>query len=154
VTEHFGVLAELQQAGVVRNLGMSNATPEHLLQAQVVAPVTAVSNRYAVDFGRVNDELLNVCGAQGIAFVPFFALAGEGRETGGVAASDAVSQVAAAHGASAAQVRLAWTLSRGKHVLAIPGTSSEAHLVENLAAADLLLSGEELARLTALTHLA
>jgi aryl-alcohol dehydrogenase-like predicted oxidoreductase len=149
VTEHVGVLAELQQAGLIRYLGMSNATPDHLVQAQVVAPVAALSNRYAVDFGRVNDELLNVCGAQGIAFVPFFSLAGEGRETGGVAASEAVSEVAQAHGATAAQVRLAWTLSRGDHVLVIPGTSSEAHLVENLAAADLVLSDDELARLTA-----
>jgi aryl-alcohol dehydrogenase-like predicted oxidoreductase len=150
VTEHVGVLAELQRAGVIRHLGVSNARPEHLAQAQVVAPVAAVSNRYAVDFGRVNDELLHACGAQGIAFVPFFALAGQGREVGGVAASDAVSEIAEAHGATAAQVRLAWALSRGPHVLVIPGTGSEAHLVENLAAADLVLSDEELARLTGL----
>ena len=112
--------------------------------------MAAVSNRYAVDFGRVNDELLESCGEQGIAFVPFFALTGEGREVGGVAAHDAVSAVAQAHGATPAQVRLAWALSRGPHVLVIPGTSSEAHLVENLAAADLELSSAELEALTAL----
>ena len=150
VAEHFGVLAELQQAGLIRHLGVSSIRAEHLTQAQEVAPVAAVSNRYAVDFGRVNDDLLETCREQGIAFVPFFALTGEGREVGGVAAHDVVSEVAQAHGATAAQVRLAWTLSRGPHVLVIPGTGSEAHLVENLAAADLELSAAELEALTAL----
>jgi aryl-alcohol dehydrogenase-like predicted oxidoreductase len=150
VVEHFGVLAELQRAGLVRHLGLSSVRAEHLVQAQAVAPVVAVSNRYAVDFGRVNDELLESCGEQGIAFVPFFALTGERREVGGVAADDVVSAVARAHSATPAQVRLAWTLSRGPHVLVIPGTSSEAHLAENLAAADLELSAAELEELTAL----
>ena len=150
VAEHFGVLAELQRAGLIRHLGLSSVRTEHLTQAQDVAPVAAVSNRYAVDFGRVNDELLERCREQGIAFVPFFALTGEGREIGGVAAHDAVTAVAQAHGATAAQVRLAWALSRGPHVLVIPGTSSERHLVENLAAADLELSPDELDALTAL----
>ena len=150
VAEHFGVLAELQQAGLIRHLGISSIRPEHLAQAQEVAPVAAVSNRYAVDFGRVNDNLLETCREQEIAFVPFFALTGEGREVGGVAAHDVVSAVAQAHGATAAQVRLAWTLSRGPHVLVIPGTASEAHLVENLAAADLELTAAELEALTAL----
>jgi pyridoxine 4-dehydrogenase len=150
VAEHFGVLAELQQAGLIRHLGVSSVRAEHLTQAQEVAPVAAVSNRYAVDFGRVNDDLLESCRGQGIAFVPFFALTGEGREVGGVAAHEVVSEVARAHGATPAQVRLAWTLSRGPHVLVIPGTSNEAHLEENLAAGDLELSGDELAALTAL----
>ena len=150
VAEHFGVLAELQQAGLIRHLGVSSIRAKHLKQAQEVAPVAAVSNRYAVDFGRVNDDLLEACREQGIAFVPFFALTGEGREVGGVAAHDVVSEVAQAHGATAAQVRLAWTLSRGPHVLVIPGTGSEPHLVENLAAADLELSAAELEALTAL----
>jgi aryl-alcohol dehydrogenase-like predicted oxidoreductase len=150
VAEHFGVLADLQQAGLIRHLGISSVRPEHLTQAQEVAPVAAVSNRYAVDFGRVNDGLLDTCAAQGIAFVPFFALTGEGREVGGVAAHDVVSAVAQAHDATPAQVRLAWALSRGPHVLVIPGTSSEAHLMENLAAADLQLSAAELEALTAL----
>ena len=82
--------------------------------------------------------------------MPFFALTGEGREVGGVAAHDVVSAAAQAHGVTPAQVRLAWALSRGPHVLVIPGTSSETHLVENLAAADLELSSAELEALTAL----
>ena len=147
VAEHFGVLAELRDAGLIRDLGLSGVRAEHLAQAQEIAPVVAVSNRYALDFGRANDQLVDTCGAQGIAFVPFFSLTGERREAGGVAADDRVSEIAAAHGATPAQVRLAWVLSRGPHVLVIPGTSSEAHLVENLAAGDLELSPAELTAL-------
>jgi len=147
VAEHFGVLAELREAGLIRHLGLSSVRQEHLAQAQEIAPVVAVSNRYAVDFGRVNDELVDSCREQDIAFVPYFALTGEGREAGGLATHERVSEVARAHGATPAQVRLAWALSRGPHVLVIPGTSSEAHLVENLAAADLELTPEELAAL-------
>lgn len=147
VAEHFGALAELRDEGLIRHLGVSGVRPEHLAQAQEIAPVAAVSNRYALDFGRNNDEMVDTCGAQGIAFVPFFALTGEGREAGGVAADDRVSEIARAHGASPAQVRLAWALSRGPHVLVIPGTGSEAHLVENLAAGELELSPDELTAL-------
>ena len=145
-----GTVAGLQQAGLIRHLGISSVRAEHLTQARAIAPVAAVSNRYAVDFGRVNDDLLDSCREQGIAFVPYFALTGEGREVGGLASHDLVSEVARAHGSTAAQVRLAWALSRGPHVLVIPGTSSESHLVENLAAADLELSAAELEALTAL----
>jgi diketogulonate reductase-like aldo/keto reductase len=124
--------------------------PEHLAQAQEIAPVVAVSNRYAVDFGRVNDALVEECGRQGIAFVPYFALTGERREEGGLAEQDAVSAVASAHGVTPAQVRLSWALSRGPHVHVIPGTASGRHVEENLAAAELELTTDELATLTAL----
>jgi pyridoxine 4-dehydrogenase len=147
VAEHFGALAELRTAGLVRHLGLSNVRAEHLAQAQAIAPVVAVQNRYGVDFGRVNDELLATCGARGIAFVPFFALAGTGRESGGVAGNDAVYAVARAHAATPAQVRIAWTLHQGPHVLAIPGTGDLDHLAENVAAGTLRLSAAELADL-------
>jgi pyridoxine 4-dehydrogenase len=137
VTEHFAALAQLRQAGLIRHLGLSNVRLHHLAQAQAVAPVVAVQNRYGVDFGRINDEMLNICGSQGIAFVPFFALAGTGRETGGVAINHAVDAFARARSVSPAHVRLAWTLSRGPHVLAIPGTSHLGHLAENLDAGTL-----------------
>src|SRR3954452_953866 len=129
VAEHFGALAELREAGLIRHLGVSSIRPEHLTQAQEIAPVVAVSNRYALDFGRVNDELVERCAAQGIAFVPYFALTGEGREAGGLPVDDRVDAIAQAHGATPAQVRLAWALSRGPNVLVIPGTGSESHLV-------------------------
>ncbi|MGA8114949.1 MAG: aldo/keto reductase [Actinocatenispora sp.] len=145
VAEHFGALAELRDAGLIRHLGLSNVRPHHLAQAQAIAPVVCVQNRYGVDFGRVNDAQLRVCGEQGIAFVPFFALTGTGREVGGVTDNDAVLSVARTHDATPAQVRLAWTLSRGPHVLAIPGTGNRDHLAENVAAGALRLTPDELA---------
>jgi pyridoxine 4-dehydrogenase len=137
VTDHFGALADLRAAGLIRHLGLSNVRVEHLDQAQAIAPVVCVQNRYGIDFGRVNDEMLRICGERGIAFVPFFSLTGSGREVGGLATNDAVPAAAQALGATPAQVRLAWTLSRGPHVLAIPGTGDLAHLAENMAAAEL-----------------
>ncbi|TDW22407.1 aryl-alcohol dehydrogenase-like predicted oxidoreductase [Kribbella kalugense] len=151
IAEHFGALAELQAKGMIRQLGVSNVRVEQLQEAREIAPVVAVQNRYSVGFGRVNDEILGVCGELGIAFVPFFALTAESREAGGVPDSDAVQAIADRHGATAAQVRLAWTLSRGNHVLAIPGTSSQQHLEENLQAGDLILSPDDLAVLDAIT---
>ncbi|GAA1131355.1 aldo/keto reductase [Kribbella jejuensis] len=151
IAEHFGVLAELQTKGMIRQLGISNVKVAHLHEAREIAPVVAVQNRYSVGFGRVNDEILELCGQLGIAFVPFFAVTAESREAGGVPASGVVQEIAKRHGATEAQVRLAWTLSRGPHVLAIPGTSSEHHLQQNLAAADLALSPDDLDALNSLT---
>jgi pyridoxine 4-dehydrogenase len=147
VSEHFGVLAELRSQGLIRHLGLSNIRVEHLRQAQRIAPVVAVQNRYGVDFGRVNDELLTLCGEEGIAFVPFFSLAGADRELGGVATSDPVLEVARNRGMTPAQIRIAWTLHQGPHVLAIPGTSSPDHLTDNLAAGAIQLTPDELALL-------
>ncbi|WP_328999757.1 aldo/keto reductase [Kribbella sp. NBC_00709] len=150
IAEHFGVLAELQAKGMIRHLGVSNVRVPLLQEALEIAPVVAVQNRYSVGFGRTNDEILGVCGELGIAFVPFFALAAASREAGGVADSKAVQEIADRHGATAAQIRLAWTLSRGPHVLAIPGTSSQKHLEENLMAGDITLSPADLATLDAI----
>jgi aryl-alcohol dehydrogenase-like predicted oxidoreductase len=151
IAEHFGVLADLQQRGMIRQLGISNVRLPHLREALEIAPVVAVQNRYSVGFGRVNDEILDLCGELGIAFVPFFAVTAESREAGGVPRSGVVQEIASRHGATEAQVRLAWTLSRGPHVLAIPGTSSVHHLEQNLAAGDLILSPEDLTALNSLT---
>ncbi|MDH6118031.1 aldo/keto reductase [Kitasatospora sp. GAS204B] len=149
--ERFGALAELREAGLIRHLGVSNASAEQLAAAQAVAPVVCVQNRFGIGATAEQREVLRICGEQGVAFVPFFAIAGEGREGGAGGAEDqAVLDIAAAHGASAAQVRLAWTLQQGPHVLAIPGTGNPDHLVENLAAGALRLTGEELARLDAI----
>ncbi|MET8467311.1 oxidoreductase [Micromonospora zamorensis] len=147
VAEHFGALAELRDAGLIRHLGLSNIRPQHLAQAQAIAPVVCVQNTYGVDTRRMHDQFVRTCGDQGVAFVPFFAIAGDGREAGGVAANAAVQAVARTHGATPAQVRIAWTLSRGPHLLAIPGTGNPDHLVENLAAGALVLSPDDLASL-------
>ncbi|WP_247683787.1 aldo/keto reductase [Micromonospora sp. D93] len=147
VAEHFGALAELRDAGLIRHLGLSNIRPHHLAQAQAIAPVVCVQNTYGVDTRRTQDQFVRTCGEQDVAFVPFFAIAGGGREAGGVAANTAVEAIARTHGATPAQVRIAWTLSRGPHLLAIPGTGNPDHLVENLAAGALVLSPDELASL-------
>ena len=143
ISEDFGALAELRAAGLIRHLGLSNARPAHLAQAQAVAPVVCVQNRYGID-ARAGEEMLRACAAHGIAFVPFFSIAGEGREAGAVRAEHAqVRTVARAHGVSSSQVRLAWTLRQGEHVLAIPGTGNPDHLLHNLAAGALDLAEEE-----------
>ncbi|MEY9967807.1 pyridoxine 4-dehydrogenase [Streptacidiphilus sp. MAP12-16] len=149
LAQHFGALADLRDAGLIRHLGVSNVTPGLLAEAQAIAPVVCVQNRYGLGARSADDDdLLRACGEQGIAFVPFFAIAGEGREAGASATdNDKVLDVARAHGATAAQILLAWTLHQGPHVLAIPGTGNPDHLVANVAAGALRLSQDELARL-------
>lgn len=142
----FAALAALREQGLIRHLGLSAATPAHLDEAQAIAPVVCVQNSYGVDYRRGQDELVRICGERGIAFVPFFSLAGDAREKGAGAESNAAVQaVAAAHGATTGQVRLAWALHQGPHVLVIPGTGSLAHLRENVAAAGLQLTAAQLA---------
>lgn len=152
VGEHFAALAALRDAGLVRFLGLSNVTVAQIDEARAIPPVAAVQNRYSVDSRRPEaDDVLAACAEQGIAFVPFFAIAGEGREGGKPAGErEPVLAVARAHGATPAQVRLAWTLAQGDHVLAIPGTGSLAHLAENVAASALRLTEEDLALLGSL----
>lgn len=151
IAERFGALAQLRDAGLIRHLGISNVTPEHLAEARAIAPVVCVQNQYGIGMRPEHDEFLRSCGEQGVAFVPFYAIAGAGREAGASGAdSDEVLAVARAHGASAAQVRLAWTLHRGPHVLAIPGTGDPDHLAANVAAGALRLADGELAGLDAL----
>ncbi|MET8132963.1 oxidoreductase [Streptomyces sp. NPDC005251] len=149
IAEHFGALAELRDAGLIRHLGISSVKPEHLAEAQAIAPVVCVQNWYGLDRRLADDNgLLDSCDEQGIAFVPYFAISGERRE--GSASDthhDELLAVARSHGATPAQVRLAWTLHRGPHVLAIPGTRSPDHLTENVAAGALRLSQDDLARL-------
>ncbi|MFI6807896.1 oxidoreductase [Streptomyces luteogriseus] len=149
IAEHFGALAELREAGLIRHLGISNVTPRHLTEARAIAPVVCVQNRYALDRPDPDsDELLRICGEQGIAFVPFYAVAGEAAEQGATTAHDEdVRAVARAHGASPAQIRVAWTLHQGPHVLAIPGTGNPDHLTQNVAAGAIRLTDEELKRL-------
>ncbi|MFF5372211.1 oxidoreductase [Streptomyces sp. NPDC013187] len=154
IAEHFGALAELREAGLIRHLGISNVTRRHLAEAQAIAPVVCVQNRYALDRPDPDsDELLRVCDEEGIAFVPFYAVAGEAGEQGATTAHDEdVRAVARAHGASPAQIRLAWTLHQGPHVLAIPGTGNPDHLTENVAAGAIRLTDEELKRLDSRRH--
>ncbi|MER6283342.1 oxidoreductase [Streptomyces sviceus] len=145
IAEHFGALAELREEGLIRHLGVSDVEPRHLAEAQAIAPVVCVQNRFGLDTRNPGtDEILRICGEQGIAFVPFFAIAGEGGSHGATDGHDEeVLAVARAHGATPAQVRLAWTLAQGPHVLAIPGTGNPDHLAENIAAGALRLTDQE-----------
>jgi len=148
LAEHFGALAELRDAGLIRHLGVSGVSPEQLAEAQAVAPVVCVQNRYGIGASPEAHAFVDACGDQGVAFVPFFTIAGQGGGAGATGAEHPeVLTVARDHGATAAQVRLAWTLQRGPHVLAIPGTGDPGHLADNVAAGALRLSPDELARL-------
>ncbi|WP_329039459.1 aldo/keto reductase [Streptomyces sp. NBC_00178] len=149
VAEHFGALSELRDAGLIRHLGMSNTSPEQLAEARAIAPVVCVQNAYGIDSPAEDHAFLRHCGEEGIAFVPFFAIVGRGRENGAAGPEpDEVSAVARTHDVTPAQVRLAWTLHQGAHVLAIPGTGNPDHLDENVAAASLRLTADDLALLT------
>ena len=147
IAEHFGALAELRDAGLIRHLGVSNVSTEQLAEARAIAPVVCVQNRFSLNV-RVHDGVLQRCGEEGIAFVPYYAIAGEGRELGAGAQageSEQVRAVAEAHGASPAQIRLAWTLQQGPHVLAIPGTGNPDHLEANVSAGAIRLTDEDMA---------
>ena len=115
--------------------------------------MVCVQNSHGLGHRPRQDQLLRACGEQGVAFVPFFAIAGAGREAGPSGTEpDEVLAVACEHRATPAQVRLAWTLQRGPHVLVIPGTSDLGHLTDNIAARALRLTPSDLARLDAVHH--
>lgn len=137
-------LAELQRQGLVRHIGLSNVTPTQVADAQRLCRIACVQNQYNLAH-RGDDALLDTLAAQGIAYVPFFPL-------GGFAPlqSAALSAVAASLGAEPMQVALAWLLQRSPNLLLIPGTSSVAHLRQNLAAAQLVLTPEALLQLDAI----
>ena len=148
IAGHFGALAELRDAGLIRHLGVSDVTVRQLDEALAIAPVVCVQNRFSLD-DRGHDGVLQACGERGIAFVPFFTIAGGRRSSGGAGADPPyLQEIASRHGATPAQVRLAWTLRQGPHVLAIPGTGDPEHLGQNVAAAALQLTTEDLARLS------
>jgi pyridoxine 4-dehydrogenase len=151
IADHVGALAELRDAGLVRHIGISGVGAEHLAEAQAITPVACVQNAFSLDDQRAESAaVLRVCGEQGIAFVPFFAIAGTGRHRGSTApAPAATAEIARVRGVSAAQIRLAWTLSLGPHVLAIPGTGNPDHLAENVRAGEIRLTADEMAALAA-----
>jgi aryl-alcohol dehydrogenase-like predicted oxidoreductase len=152
MSEHFGALAELRDAGLVRHLGVSGVTPAQLAEAQTIAPVVCVQNRYGIGASVQDHQFLDTCGQQGVAFVPFFAIAAQGGGAGATGTDhQEVLAVAAAHQTTPAQVRLGWTLQRGPHVLAIPGTGDPEHLAANVAAGALRLTQDEMTLLTSVS---
>lgn len=141
LAEAFETLAELQQQGLIRHLGVSNARPEQVAEARSIAPVVCVQNMYNLAH-RHDDELIDTLAESGVAYVPFFPLGGFSPLQ-----SSALSAVAARSGTTPMSVALAWLLQRSPNILLIPGTSSAAHLRENLAGARVRLSAEDLAEL-------
>jgi aryl-alcohol dehydrogenase-like predicted oxidoreductase len=144
IAERFGTLAELRAEGLIRHLGLSTVDADQLAEAQAIAPVVCVQNYYNVA-RREDDALVGLTAAQGIAYVPYFPLGGFTPLQ-----SDVLASVAARRGASAQAVALAWLLRRSPNMLVIPGTSSVAHLRENVAAGSLSLDAETVAELDAI----
>lgn len=141
LAEPFEALAVLKEQGLIRHLGVSNATAEQVAEAQAIAPIVCVQNMYNLAH-RQDDELIDDLAGKGIAYVPFFPLGGFTPLQ-----SATLSAVAARLGATPMSVALAWLLRRSPNILLIPGTSAVAHLRENVAGAGLRLSGEEFAEL-------
>jgi aryl-alcohol dehydrogenase-like predicted oxidoreductase len=141
LTEPFETLVELQQQGLIRHLGVSNATAEQVAEAQAIAPIVCVQNGYNIAY-RQDDELIDELADKGIAYVPFFPLGGFTPLQ-----STALSAVATRLNATPMSIALAWLLRRSPNILLIPGTSSVAHLRENVASTGLSLSDEDLAEL-------
>ncbi|WP_343717269.1 aldo/keto reductase family oxidoreductase [Inquilinus sp.] len=137
-------MAELQRRGLIRHVGLSNVTSAQLAEARRITPIVCVQNQYNL-VQREDEALVDELAGQGIAYVPFFPL-------GGFTPIQSVdlSRIAEGLGATSRQVALAWLLHRAPNILLIPGTSSPAHLRENLKAAELVLSDETMAELDAI----
>ena len=144
VAEPFGALAELREQGLIRHLGLSTVDADQLAEAQAIAPVVCVQNFYNVA-RREDDALVELTARQGIAYVPYFPLGGFTPLQSGALAS-----AAARLGTSTQAVALAWLLRRSPNMLVIPGTSSVAHLRENVASASLTLDEAAVAELDAI----
>ena len=137
--ESVGTLRELRDEGKIRHVGLSNVSREQLERARTIVPIVSVQNRYSVA-DRASEEVLELCERAGIAFLPWFPL-------GAGALADAegpLARVASRHGATPAQVAIAWLLHRSPVICPIPGTSSLAHLEENVAAERIELSAVDL----------
>ena len=141
IAEQFGALAELRQQGLIRHLGLSTVDAVQLAEAQSIAPVVCVQNLYNIAH-RGDDRLVELTASQGIAYVPYFPLGGFSPLQSGE-----LHAVADRLGATPLAVALAWLLQRSPNILLIPGTSSVAHLRENVAGAGLELPADAIAEL-------
>ena len=146
LAEAFGTLVDLQNEGLIQHLGVSNATAEQVAEARSIAPVVCVQNAYNLAY-RQDDELIDLLARDGIAYVPFFPLGGFSPVQ-----SAALSAVAGRLGAAPMSVALAWLLRRSPNILLIPGTSSVAHLRENVTGAAVSLTDDDLVELNLIAH--
>lgn len=136
-----GALVELAQQGKIRHIGLSNVSEEQLRRAQALTPVVSVQNRYNIR-DRRSEALLELCEQEGIAFLPYSPILD-------LDGNRAVEEIASRHGADPRQIVLAWLLARSPVMLPIPGTGSVAHLEDNVAAAGIVLSDDEVSALSA-----
>ena len=141
VAESLGALTDLQKAGKIRHIGVSETSVEELHEAQKYATIVSVQNMFNVE-DRSAEDVLEECERQGLAFLPWFPLGGKGSPK-----HDSLASVAAAHKATLTQIALAWLLARSQAVVPIPGTSSIAHFDENVAAGDIELTPAEMRKL-------
>jgi pyridoxine 4-dehydrogenase len=140
--ESLGALIDLKEEGKIRHIGLSNVSVDELERALALTEVVSAQNRFNLE-DRHSEDVLDACADRGIGFIPWFPLA-----TGSLARpGGALDQVASRHGASPGQIALAWLLRRSELMLPIPGTSSIEHLEENVAAAGIELSDEDLSEI-------
>ncbi|HTN26233.1 MAG TPA: aldo/keto reductase [Burkholderiales bacterium] len=139
--DSIGTLAELQRAGKIRHVGISNVSVKQLEQARRICPIVSVQNEYNIE-DRSSENVLKACEKAGIAFLPWYPLG-----AGAALRSSRVKKIAARLGATPAQVAIAWLLAKSPVMLPIPGTGSIEHLEENTAAARIQLSAEDMAAL-------
>jgi len=144
IAEPFTVLAQLRQEGLIKHLGLSTVSAEQIAEAQSIAPIVCVQNFYNLAH-RVDDDLIDALAAQDVAYVPYFPLGGFSPLQ-----SDALASVATRLDATPMAVALAWLLQRSPNILLIPGTSSVAHLRDNVTGAALTLSEDDLTELNSI----
>jgi aryl-alcohol dehydrogenase-like predicted oxidoreductase len=145
IAEEFSVLAELQKEGLIKHLGVSTVNAEQIAEAQSIAPIVCVQNMYNIA-NREDDVLIDSLAEQGIAYVPYFPLGGFSPLQ-----SEILSNVAARLNATPMSIALAWLLQRSPNILLIPGTSSVAHLRENVSGAGIELPADAVEELNAIT---
>jgi pyridoxine 4-dehydrogenase len=138
IEESLGTLKQMQDAGKIRHIGLSNVDPEEIARARKIVPIVSVQNRYNIE-DRKSENVLVYCEKENLGFLPWFPIGGGS----GLKPENPLNLAAKAHGVSVYQVALAWLLARSSVMLPIPGTSSLAHLEDNVAAAKLKLTPEE-----------
>ncbi len=146
--ESLGALKKMQQQGKIRHIGLSEVTPEQIEQSEKIVPIVSVQNRYSLA-DRRHEQALAWCTERHIAFLPWYPIAAGKILKPDHPSAQTLTRIAARHNATPAQLSLAWLLARSPVILPIPGTSKLAHLEENVAAASLRLSAEELAEMEA-----
>ncbi|MGD0731149.1 MAG: aldo/keto reductase [Terracidiphilus sp.] len=148
--ESLGALKQMQEQGKIRHIGLSEVTPAQIEETAKIVQITTVQNRYSLA-NRQHEETLTFCERKGIGFLPWYPMAGGKLLRPDHPSAQSLAQIAARHSATVAQLSLAWLLQRSPVMLPIPGTSKVAHLEENITAAALKLSGEEIAEIEAAT---